>query len=154
MTKVDITPGADAPTELRTGYHKLLLTLKEKNETFVFFPVIPITTNSALVDPEEILTRMSALMIHFTETSRIKENTWFVWETTRLGCDRYFEMTMNHTEYDLRADNIILMKKHIQLPFTETICYLQFVKNTIDTDSAQKLIQGYLRKFNPVEKNH
>ena len=59
-----------------------------------------------------------------------------------------------YTEYDLRADNILLMKKHIQLPFTETICYLQFVKNTIDTDSAQKLIQGYLRKFNPVEKNN
>ena len=57
-------------------------------------------------------------------------------------------MMINHTDYDLRVDNILVMKKRLQLPFTETICYLQFVKNTIDTDSAQNLIQGGLRKLN------
>ena len=56
---------------------------------------------------------------------------------------------MNHTDYNIRAAYVILMNKRIQLPFTDTICYLQFVKNTIDTDSAQNLIQGDLRKLDP-----
>ena len=30
-TKVDITPGADDPTEHITGYHKFLSALKERN---------------------------------------------------------------------------------------------------------------------------
>ena len=46
------------------------------------------------------------------------------------------------------------MKKSLQLPFTEMVYYLQFVKNNIDTDLAQKLIQGDLRNLNPeVEHN-
>ena len=75
MTKVDITPGADAPTELRTGYHQLLLMLKNIIETCVFLPVSPLTIHSAIVEPDEIPTRMSALMRNFTATSRIKECT-------------------------------------------------------------------------------
>ena len=39
------------------------------------------------------------------------------------------------------------MKKHSHLIFTETIFYLQLVKNTIDMDLAQKLMQGDLRKI-------
>ena len=73
MTKVDIFPGADGPTELRTGYHKLLSTLKNINKMCVFLPVSPLTTDSAIVHPDKIPTRMSALMRHFIVTSRIKE---------------------------------------------------------------------------------
>ena len=36
-TKIDITPGVDASTELRIGYHKLILTHKEKATRHVFF---------------------------------------------------------------------------------------------------------------------
>ena len=72
-TKVDMMPGADVPTELHTGYHKLISTLKESNETCVFLLVIPLTTDRAIVDPDDIPTRRSALMRHFTTTSRIKE---------------------------------------------------------------------------------
>ena len=57
-TKMDIIPGADAPTELRMGYHKLLLTLKGRNYTCVFLPVSPLTTDSSIVDPDKIPTRM------------------------------------------------------------------------------------------------
>ena len=71
-TKVDIMPVADAPLELCTGYHQLLSALKESDVTFVFLSVIPLTTESAIVDPDMILTRMSMLMRHFTSTSRIK----------------------------------------------------------------------------------
>ena len=61
---------------------------------------------------------------------------------------------MNHIDYYLRAANILLMNKHLQLPFAETICYLQFVKNTIGTDSAQNMIQGDMRKFNPKAEHN
>ena len=72
MTKVDITPGTYAPTELRKGYHKFLSMLKERNKVCVYLPVIPITTKSAIVEPDEIPTWMLALVRHFTKTSRIK----------------------------------------------------------------------------------
>ena len=41
------------------------------------------------------------------------------------------------------------MEQRLYLPFTETICYLQFLKNTIDTDLAQKSIQVDLKNLNP-----
>ena len=43
-----------------------------------------------------------------------------MWETARLGFYGDFEMEMNHTDYDLRTANILLMK-NLELPFTETI---------------------------------
>ena len=89
-TKVDITQGVNASTELRTGYYKFLLMLKDKNETCVFLPVIPLTRDSAIVEPDNIPTRMSALMRHFTATSRIKEKTRSVWATARLTFGGYF----------------------------------------------------------------
>ena len=114
----------------------------------------PLTTDSAIVDPDKILTRMSALMGHFTVTSRIKGKTRSVWATARLGLGGDFEMMMNHTDYNLCVDNILLMKKRLQLPFTETICYLHFVKNTIDTDLVHKLMQRDSRNFDPqTEQN-
>ena len=72
-----------------------------------------------------------------------------MWAVARLGFDVYFYIMMNHTDYDLCTATLLLMKKFLQLPFTGTICYLQFVKDNIDTDSAQRLIQGDLRKFDP-----
>ena len=65
-TKVGITSVADAPTELRTRYHKLLSTLKERNEPCVFLPVSPLAMDNSIVEPDEITTKMSALMRHFT----------------------------------------------------------------------------------------
>ena len=53
-TKVDIMAGADAQTELRTGCHKLLLTIKEINETCILLPVRTITTYNAIVEPDNI----------------------------------------------------------------------------------------------------
>ena len=90
-TKVDFTPGADAPTELCMGYHKLISMHKESNETCVVLPVSPLTTDTVIVDPEEISARMSALMRHFTVTSKIREKTCSVWETARLGFNRDFD---------------------------------------------------------------
>ena len=72
-TKVNIIPGANASMELCTGCHKFLLALKTKRETCIFLLVISITTDTALVDPDDTLTRMSVLMRHFVATSRIKE---------------------------------------------------------------------------------
>ena len=68
--------------------------------------------------------------------------------------DGMFEMMVNHTDYYLRAANILLMEKWLQLTFTETMCYLQFVKNTIDTDSAQKLMQRDLKKLDPETEHN
>ena len=93
----------------------------------------PLTTDTVTVDPEDISTRMSALMRHFTVTSKIREKTCSVWETARLGFNRDFDMLMSHTYYNLCAANILIMKKCLQLPFTETVFYLQFIKNTVDT---------------------
>ena len=72
MTKVDIMPGVEAPMELRTGYHKLLSTHKECNKTYVLLPESILTTDSTIVEPDKIPTRMSALMRHFMETLKIK----------------------------------------------------------------------------------
>ena len=47
----------------------------------------------------------------------------------------------------------MLTKKRLNLKFTETIYYLQSVKNTIDTDLAQKSIQGDLKKID-LEAEH
>ena len=58
----------EAPTEIRTGYHEFLSAIKESNESCVFLPVTPLKKDSAIVDPEEILTKMLAPMIHFTTT--------------------------------------------------------------------------------------
>ena len=118
--KVDITPGADAPAELRTGYHKFLSKLKENNNTCLLLPVITLITDNAIVEPDNILTNIPALMRHFMATSNIREKTRSVWETARLGFDGDFEIEMNHTDYDLRTANILLMK-NLELPFTETI---------------------------------
>ena len=96
-TKVNITPGADVPTEIRTGYHNFLLTLNESNKTCVSLPVIHITRYSAIVELDNITTRMSVLMRHLTSTSKVREKTLSVWEMARLGFDGDFEMTMNRT---------------------------------------------------------
>ena len=48
------------------GYHKLLLVIKEINETCVFLPASPLTIDSAIVEPDKIMTRILALMRHFT----------------------------------------------------------------------------------------
>ena len=148
-TKIEISQGGDVTSDLRSGYHKLLTILQECNETCVFLPVIPLSKDCAIVDPDELPDKMSALMKHFTVTSRIRERTHSVWATIRLGFDGDFETLMNYSDYDLRAAKIALMKKRLQMPFTETICYLQFVKNTIDTESAQKVIQGDLKSLDP-----
>ena len=71
--KVDIMPVADAPSELRTGYHKFLSELKESKNTCVLLPVIPITTDNNIVKPYEIPTNISVLMRHFTATWKIRE---------------------------------------------------------------------------------
>ena len=152
--KADITPGAEASLELRMGYHKLLSTLKESNKTCILLLVIHLTMDNTIVEPEEIPTNMSALMRHFMATSKIRDKTRSVWETARLGFNGNFEMTMNCTDYNLRASNTLLTKKRLQLPFTETICYLQFVENTIDTDSAHKLIQGGLKNIDPEAEHN
>ena len=60
-------------------------------------------------------------------------------------------MMENYTYYDLHVANILLMKKRLQLSFTEKICYPKFVKITIDTDSLQKLLQEDLRKIDSEE---
>ena len=110
MTKVDILTGADAPTELPMEYHKLLWMSKESNKKCVLFPMNLITTYNSIVEPDEILTKISALIKHFTEISKIRRKTRSVWETDRLGFNGNFEMMMNHTDYDLRVANILLMK--------------------------------------------
>ena len=103
MMMMDITPDTDVPIELRTSYHKLILMLKERSETCVSLQVSPITTDKTLVESEDILIKMSTLMRHFMETSKIREKTCSMWATTRLGFYGDFEITMNHTDYDLCA---------------------------------------------------
>ena len=71
-TNVDITLGADASKELRMGYHKLLSAIKGSNETRVFLPVIPLSTDNAILEPDSILTKMSKLKRNFMETSMIR----------------------------------------------------------------------------------
>ena len=83
--KVDITPDADTPMELLMGYHKLLLMLKWSNAMCVFLLVIPLTIDSAIVELENILSRISALMRHFTSASRIKEKTCSARAMSGLG---------------------------------------------------------------------
>ena len=92
------------------------------------------------MDLDNIPTRMSVLMIHFTSTSRIKEKMCSVWATSRLVFNKDFNMVMNHTDYNFYADNILLNKKHLQLPFTKKIFYLQFFLTNY-TDLVQNLIQ-------------
>ena len=128
-------------------------TNREQQDIF-FLPVIPLTMDNDIIEPDKIPNKISALMRYFTATSKIREETRSVWETARLGIDGYFEMMINHIYYDLCAANILLMKKRLQLPFTETICYLQFIKNTIDTDSAQNSIQGDLINLDPEAKHN
>ena len=152
-SKVDIMPGADTPTELRMGYHKFLSMLKESNDTCVSLPVSPLNTENAIVELEDILTKMSVPMRQFRETLKIRD-TCSVCATARLGFDSNFEMMMKHTYYDLCAAKILLMKKCLQLPFNEMICYLQFAKNTIDTDSLQKLIHGDMENINPEAEHN
>ena len=56
--KMDITMGADAPTELRMGYHKLLSTLKDSNKTCVLLPLSPLITENSIVETDNILTKI------------------------------------------------------------------------------------------------
>ena len=107
----EITPGAPAPLELRTAYHKLLSILKDSNESCVFFPVSPLSADEAIIEPDDLPEKMSTLMRHFTLTSKLKEKTCMVWATARLGFDGDFEMLLNHTDYDLRMAKLALMKK-------------------------------------------
>ena len=80
--------------------------------------MIPLTTDKTTVKLDKILTKMLAVMRHSTETLTIGEKTRSVWETARLSFDGDFEMMMNHTDYNLRAANILLMRKRLSLPFT------------------------------------
>ena len=105
-------------------YHKLLLDLKEMNETFFFLLLIPLTPESTIVYPEKSRTRTSVLMRHFTQILRIREKTRSVWAAARLGFNGKFEMMINHKDYNLSAANILLMKKNLQLPFTKIIYIL------------------------------
>ena len=86
--KVNTTPDEGAPPELRTGYHQLLSMMKYSNDMCFFLRVIPLTINRAIVESDKIPNRVSALMRHFTATSRIKEKTSSVRATERLGFDR------------------------------------------------------------------
>ena len=71
--EVNITPGSDGPNKLCTGYHRLISMLKERYDTSFPLLMSPITTDSAIVGPNDIPIMISLLMRQFTATSRIKE---------------------------------------------------------------------------------
>ena len=76
---------------------------------------------------------MTKIGKYFHTTSRPpKENEGDIWSTFRIKSVEEWEDIIRATEYDLRDENIVLMRKRLQCFKTSTPGYFQFIDNKID----------------------
>ena len=95
---IDITPGADALTEICVEYNNLLSTLKEINKTCAFLPVNPSHHRQSYSGtrqyPNQNVSADDTLHCNIEDLGE----TCSVWATDRLSFGGDFEMMMNHTD--------------------------------------------------------
>ena len=76
---------------------------------------------------------MTKMGKYFYTTSRPpKEGKEDMWFTFRISTTEELGDLMQTTEYDLRDENIVLMRKKLQCFKTATPGYLQFIDNNMD----------------------
>ena len=119
--------------DIRDKYKSLLTTLLEADEDLALLSADPAKSQEAITDPNKIPEKMTKMGKYFQSTSRPpKEDEGDIWSTFRISAIEDLEDILQATEYDLRDENIVLMRKRLQCFKTSTPGYLQFIDNKID----------------------
>ena len=119
--------------DIRDKYKSLLTTLLEADEDLVLLSADPAKSQLPITDPTKIPEKMTKMGKYFQSTSRPpKEDEGDIWSTFRISAQEDLEDILQATEYDLRDENIVLMRKRLQCFKTSTPGYFQFIDNKID----------------------
>ena len=119
--------------DIRTKYKSLLSTLIEADDELVLLSADPMKPQPTISDPAKIPEKMTKLGKYFQSTSRPpKEDEGDIWATFRINAKEDLEDILQATDYDLRDENIVLMRKRLQCFKTSTPGYFQFIDNKVD----------------------
>ena len=135
--------------DIRSKYKSLLSTLIEADDKLVFLSADPTKPQPILLDPGKIPEKMTKLGKYFQSTSRPpKDGDGDIWATFRIQADEDLGDILQATEYDLRDENIVLMRKRLQCFKTATPGYLQFIDNKVDPlDLYNQISEDIGREF-------
>ena len=119
--------------DIRTKYKSLLSTLIEADDKLLLLSADPTKPQPIILDPEKIPEKMTKMGKYFQTTSRPpKEGDGDIWATFRIQAKEDLGDILQATEYDLRDENIVLMRKRLQCFKTTTPGYFQFIDNKVD----------------------
>ena len=119
--------------EIRNKYMTLLSTLLDADDELELLSADPDKSHDIITSPNKIPQKMTKMGKYFHTTSRPpKEGEGDMWSTFRISTTEEIADLMQSTEYDLRDENIVLMRKRLQCFKTATPGYLQFIDNKID----------------------
>ena len=131
--KFTVSAANDVLQDIRTKYKSLLSTLIEADDELVLLSADPSKPQPPISDPGKIPEKMTKLGKYFQSTSRPpKEDEGDIWATFRINTKEDLEDILHATEYDLRDEHIVLMRKRLQCFKTTIPGYFQFIDNKVD----------------------
>ena len=140
--KMTIDATTEMLTILRRKYIYVLTTLQEADDRIQVLPVDPTRNADKIETPSSIPHKMTQMSKYFLTTSKAPTvGEGDMWVTIRISADTDLEDILQDTEYDMREERILLMKKRVQCFKTTTPGYFQFINNRIDPVDLQLQIQ-------------
>ena len=131
--KFTISASDQIMQDIRTKYVNLMTTLIDADDDLELLSADPEKPQKSIIDPAQIPKKMTKIGKYFHTTSRPpKENEGDIWSTFRIKTVEEWEDITRATEYDLRDENIVLMRKRLQCFKTATPGYFQFIDNKMD----------------------
>ena len=145
--KIQFNTAVDFLKILRDKYAYLLNTLQLVDDTACFLCANPDKDFDPIEVPEDLPKKMTGLSPYFPTSSRTSPDKAFTfWSTARLAHDVPWEDIVDHTNYDLSEEGIVLMRKRIQSFKTKTPAYFLFINNQIDPLDFVAQVQEDLAK--------
>ena len=131
--KFTISASDKVMQDIRNKYVSLFTTLLDADDDLELLSADPEKPQPSILDPAQIPNKMTKIGKYFQTTSRPpKEDEADIWSTFRIKTSEDWEDIIQATEYDLRDENIVLMRKRLQCYKTTTPGYFQFIDNKID----------------------
>ena len=149
--RVGLKPSSEILNALREKLVALVEIAQEADPTAVFVPCNPDVTGSPIRKPDDVPTTFTSILKYFDTTSKLQSKGGTMWCTTKIALSGDLEDLLNRTSYDLERQGISLTKKRLQLFKTSTPGYMQFIKNTLDTDDVGLSIRKDLVKAQAKE---
>ena len=131
--KFSVSASDNVMQDIREKYVSLFTTLLDADDELELLSADPDKAQPPIIVPSMIPNKMTKIGKYFQTTSRPpKEEEADIWSTFRIKTLERWEDIIQSTEYDLRDENIVLMRKRLQCYKTMTPGYFQFVDNKID----------------------